>query len=170
VVVFNTPSPAWNNNAFYCMVQPGMVINITSNADWTFTGYVYITFYTDNVPASATYTVKLYDKFYSDSNCGLVVSTSGSFGRTVNVLYSTLAPTSIRWRRTTYKDVRTDAGPVKLTLNNNYQYVSTWSMSSHSEVTTSDGIVIYVPGSGLSNVAYYCYAREYPANQYSFYR
>jgi hypothetical protein len=26
-----------------------------------------------------------------------------------------------------------------------------------------------VPGSGLSNTAYYCYAREYPVNQYSFY-
>jgi hypothetical protein len=170
VVVFNTPSPAWNNNAFYCMVQPGMVINITSNADWTFTGYVYITFYTDNVPASATYTVKLYDKYYSGSNYGLVVSTAGSFGRTVSGSYSTLAPTSIRWRRTTYKNLRTDAGPVKLTLNNNYQYVSTWSMSSHSVDPSSDGILIKTAGSGLSNVPYYCYAREYPINQYSFYR
>ncbi len=81
-----------------------------------------------------------------------------------------LPSTSIRWRRTTYKDIRSDAGPIKIALNNNYQYVSTYKISTNSEDSASDGIVIYVPGSGLTNSAYYCYAREYPANQYSYYR
>lgn len=43
-------------------------------------------------------------------------------------------------------------------------------MNSNSEDSTSDGIVIFIPGSGLTNNAYYCFAREFPANQYSFYR
>lgn len=43
-------------------------------------------------------------------------------------------------------------------------------MTTNSEDSTSDGIIIYVPGSGITNNAYYCLAREYAANQYSFYR
>lgn len=82
-----------------------------------------------------------------------------------------MPPTSVIWRRPTYKQARTDAGPVRITFNNNYQYVSTYNMNTNSEdSSSSDGIIIYVPNSGLSNNAYYCYAREYPANQYSFYR
>jgi hypothetical protein len=143
---------------------------VYSNADWTFTNFLYISFYTDNVPASTTYTLRLYDKFYSGSNNGLVVAVSGSFGRTVSASFTTLPPTSIRWRRPTFRQLRNDAGPVKLILNNNYQYVSTYSMSTNSESSSSDGIIIFVPGSGLTNHPYYCLAREYLPNQYSFYK
>jgi hypothetical protein len=170
VVAYNNPSPSWSNNALYCIIQSNTQINIYSNADWSFTGQLYITFETDSVPSSSTYTFYLYDRYTSGSDNGLAVSTSGTFGRTVSGSYTTLQPTSINWRRQTYKDVRSDAGPVKLTLNNNYQYVSTYSISSNAEASSSDAIVINVPGSGLSNDAYYCYAREYLPNQYSTYK
>jgi hypothetical protein len=132
VNIYNVPSPSWSNDAFYCVVQSSTLIKIYSNADWTFSSYMYVTFYTDNVPSSCTYTFQLYDKYYSGSNYGLVISAAGSFGRTVSGSYSTMQPTSVRWRRTTYKNIRSDAGPVKLTLNNNFQYVSTYSMTNNA--------------------------------------
>ncbi len=145
------------------------MILVYSNADWAFSNYLYISFYTDNVPASATYTVKLYDKYYSGSNYGLAVAVSGSISRTASG-YSTVPATSIRWRRTTFKQIRTDAGPLKIIFNNNYNYVSTYSMTSNSEVVSSDGIVISLPVTVAGGTTYYCFAREFPANQYSLYK
>lgn len=170
VYVDNVPTPVWTNNALYCIIQSSTQINVYSNSDWTFTGNMYITFYTDNVPSSSTYTFQLYDKYYSGSNYGLAISNAGSFSRTVSGSYVTLPATSVRWRRQAFKSPRSDAGPVKLILNNNYQYVSTYDMSADAESSSSDGILVYVPGSGLSNSPYYCYLREYPANQYSYYK
>jgi hypothetical protein len=129
VNIYNVPSPSWTNNAFYCIIQSN-IISIYSNADWTFTDYMYVTFNTDNVPSSSTYTFQLFDKYYTSSNYGLVIQTSGNFGRTVYGSFITLPSTSVKWRRQTYKDIRSDAGPVKLVLNNNFQYVSTYNITN----------------------------------------
>lgn len=72
-VVFNTPSPVYSNNALYCIVNSSSLITIYSNADVNLTGYLYVTFFTNNVPASSNYTFRLYDKYYSGSNNGLAV-------------------------------------------------------------------------------------------------
>lgn len=127
VVAFNTPNPVWTNNALYCVIQSTTQINIYANADIFFTGYLYITFQTDSVPSSSTYTFVLYDRYVSSTNYGASVSVSGTFSRTVSGSYTTLQPTSIKWRRQTYKNIRSDTGPVKVILNNNYQYVSTYN-------------------------------------------
>jgi hypothetical protein len=168
-MVYNTPSPIFSNNALYCIIYSSSEIRVYSNADVNFTSYMYITFYTDNAPSYSDLSFQLFDKFYSWSNYGLVVNSPSSFTATT-FSGTVLPPTSVLWRRTTYKDIRSDAGPIKIALNNNYQYVSNYQMSTNSESSSSDGITIYVPGSGLSNSAYYCYAREYAANQYTFYR
>lgn len=133
VVVFNTPTPQWTNNALYCIVVSTSQIKIYSNADWFFTGYMYITLQTDSVPSSTTYTFKLYDKYKSSTDYGLSVSvSSSSFSRTVSGSYITLPSTRIKWRRQTYKDIRSDAGPVRVIFNNNYQYVSTYNIGNNA--------------------------------------
>lgn len=129
VVAFNTPTPAWSNNALYCTIQSTTQINIYANSDVFFTGYLYITFQTDSVPSSSTYTFVLYDRYVSSTNYGAAVSVQSTFSRTAPG-HNILQPTSIKWRRQAYKNIRNDAGPVKVILNNNYQYVSTYNAAA----------------------------------------
>ena len=132
---------------------------------------MYVTFYTDYLPSSPSYTFNLYDKYYSGSNYGVSVQVSGSFGRSVSGSWSTMAPTSVKWRRQTYKQLRSDAGPLRFTFNNNnYQYVSTYDMVSNSESSSSDGIYLFIYESGITNDRYYCYAREYQIGKYAIYK
>jgi len=132
---------------------------------------MYVTFYTDYLPTSPSYTFNLFDKYYSSTDYGLSVQVTGSFGRSVSGSWSTMSPTSVKWRRQTYKQLRNDAGPLRFTMNNNnYQYVSTYDMVSNIESSSSDGITFYVPGSGITNDPYYCYAREYQIGKYAIYK
>lgn len=102
-VVYNTPSPVFSNNALYCIVQSNTEIRVYSNADWSFTNYMYITFYTDYVPQSTSYSVRLFDKYYSPgTDYALPVSSSGAFNA-ITYSGSTLPPTSVIWRRPTYR-------------------------------------------------------------------
>lgn len=165
--VKNVLNPQWNNNALYCTIYSATnEIRIYSNADWSFTDYLYVTFYTDNLPSSTSYTFKLFDKYYNSSDNGISVQVTGTFGRSPSGSPTIMPPTSVKWRRQTYKQLRIDAGPLRLTFNNNnYQYVSTYDMTNNVESTSSDGIVLYVPGSGITSDSYYCYAREYQAGK-----
>jgi hypothetical protein len=101
-VLFNTPSPVWSNNALYCIIHSNSEIRVYSNADWSLNNHLYITFYTDNVPQSTAYSVRLFDKYYSGSDYGLPVHSTGTFNA-ITYSGSTLPPTSVIWRRPTYR-------------------------------------------------------------------
>lgn len=170
--VKNVLNPQWNNNALYCTIYSATnEIRIYSNADWTFTDYMYVTFYTDNMPTTPSYTFKLFDKYYGPTDYGISVQVTGSFGRTVNAAWTTMAPTSVRWRRQTYKQILSGVGPLRFFFNNNnYQYVSTYDSGNNVESTNSDAIQYYLSGGGFTNDPYYCYAREYQVGKYGIYK
>jgi hypothetical protein len=106
-------------------------IKIWSNSDLTFTGKLLITLATSSVPASTTFTFELYDKYISSTDYGRSVYVQQTI--TDNPSSVTVLPsTNILWRRMTYKQLRTDAGPLRVTINNNYQYVSVYNMASNS--------------------------------------
>ena len=112
------------------MVISSTVLKIFSNSDLTFTGKLIVTFSTSSVPSSTTITVELYDKYVSGSDYGRSVRVQQTI--TNNPGYTILANTNIKWRRMAYRQLRTDAAPLRLTLNNNYQYVSVYSTTSNS--------------------------------------
>jgi len=131
VVQWGNMTPTWSDNAIYCNVVSSNRIEIRSNFDYNFTGLTYITFSTDSVPSSTSYQIELIDRWHSSSDYAAPVERTLSFSRShSNTL---MQPTSIKWRRQAYKQLRSDTGPVRLTLQNqNYQYVSTYSMSTYS--------------------------------------
>ena len=89
-----------------------------------------VTFSTGSVPASTTITLELFDKWISGSDYGRAVRVQQTINN--NPGYSILPSTSIKWRRQAYKQLRTDAAPLRLTLNNNYPYVSVYSQASNA--------------------------------------
>jgi hypothetical protein len=62
----------------------------------------------------------------------------------------------------------TGSGPIRFTLNNNYQYVSTYNQPGNAESTSSSAIVVTLPN-GITSSTYYCIAREYPPSQFYLY-
>ena len=55
--------------------------------------------------------------------------------------------------------------------NKNYDYASAYSMSSHLESSSSDALLIYMPGASIpSSVEYVCLAREYQKDKPTLYR
>jgi len=165
---YNGPTPIWANNALYCVIQNSNSLKIYTNADLTISGTMYITLNTDALPSSTSYIFELYDRYVSSTNYGRSVYTSGSFGRSASG-YTLLQPNNIKWRRQTYKQLRYDNGPIRLTLNNNFQYVSNYDMTANAESSGSDAILVKVPGSGLTSTSYYCLAREYLPTKYYLY-
>jgi len=166
--LWGNPVPTWLNNGIYCTLQGNNQIYIYTNADLSITDTLYITFNTNSLPASTTYTFELFDRYInSGSSYGRSIYTQGSFARSCGV-YTLLPPTNIKWRRQAYKQLMTGSGPIRFTLNNNFQYVSTYNMAANAESNSSDSIVISVLN-GINSSAYYCLAREYPQSQFSLY-
>lgn len=129
--LYEANKPVFANNAIYCKVISSTVINIWSNYDIAFTGKLIITLSTSSVPSSTTFTFELYDRYISSSDYGRSVYVTKTISNNPGS-YSMLPSTSIVWRRMAYKQLRTDSGPVRITLNNNYQYVSVYNMSTNS--------------------------------------
>ena len=121
---------AFYNNAIYCTVVSSTVIRIYSNADIAFTGKLVVTLSTNGVPSSTTFTFELFDKYKSGSDYGRSVYVSTTISN--NPSYTKLPSTNIDWRRMAYKELRTDAAPMRLILNNNYQYVSVYDQNSNA--------------------------------------
>lgn len=140
--LYEASKPVFANNAIYCKVISSTVINIWSNYDISFTGKLIITLSTSSVPSTTTFTFELYDRYVSSSNYGRSVLVTRTVSNSPSG-YTILPSTNVLWRRMSYKQLRTDAGPMRVTLNNNYQYVAVYSMSTNSETTTaSNGIVL----------------------------
>lgn len=165
---YNSPKPTWDNNALYCIVQNSNSLKIYSNIDTVISGYLYVTLNTGSLPSSTTYIFEVFDRYVSGTNYGRSVYTTGSFARSASG-YTLLQPTSMKWRRQAYKELRTDAGPIRLTVNNNFQYVSNYNMGSNAEDNGSDGLLVYVPN-GITSGSYYCITREYPPTKYHLYK
>ena len=118
------------------------------------TGTIYITIYTASIPNSVTYKLSLYDKYMSSSDYSRSVYLSQSFGRTAS--YTLVQPTSINWRRQTFKEFRGSNGPIRIIFNHNYQYVYDYDTNSNS-----DAILVYYPGGISSSYTYACFLKEY---------
>ena len=123
--------PAFFNNGLYCLVQNSNTLKIWSNSDVTFTGKLIVTMSTSSVPSSTTFYFWLYDKYISGRDYAISVYTSSTLSNNPTG-YTILQPTNILWRRQVYKQLRTDAAPLRITVNNNFQYVSAYSMSTIS--------------------------------------
>ncbi len=123
--------PAFFNNALYCLVQNSNTLRIWSNSDITFNGNLIVTMSTSSVPSSTTFLFWLYDKYISASDYAISVYTSNTLSNNPTGV-TILQPTNIVWRRQVYKQLRTDAAPLRLTLNNNFQYVSAYNMGTTS--------------------------------------
>lgn len=132
---------AFHNNALYCKVISSSELRIYSNSDVTFTGTLIITFATSSIPSSTNIQLHLYDKYNSGTDYGRSVSVSTTISN--NPSQSILPPTNIQWRRQAYRERRTSSAPSRLILNNNYQYVSSYSMSSHSVNTSASNGIIF---------------------------
>ena len=147
---------------FYCVVMSSNYLDILAKEDIYMSGTMYITLYTSSVPSSVTYKLTLYDKYLSGSDYSRSVYLSQSFSRTSS---STLVqPTSIKWRRQTYKEFRTSNGPIRIILNHNYQYVYDSDTSANS-----DAILVYYPGGISSSYSYVCFLKEYlPGKRYLY--
>lgn len=121
------------------------------------------------MPTSTTFTFELYDKYISGSDYARSVVTTTTISN--NPTGVTVLPnTNILWRRMAYKQLRSDAGPLRVTLNNNFQYVSTYNTTSNSVSTTaSNGIIFLLPTTLTTTTKYECRAREYLPTQYHLY-
>jgi hypothetical protein len=160
---------SFSNNALYCVVVSNTVLKIYSNADITFTGELVITFSTSSVPASTTIQVELFDKYVSGSDYGRAVLVSQTISN--NPAETVLPSTNLLWRRMVYREMRSDAAPLRATINNNYQYVSVYSTSTNSENTTASNALLFdLPSTVASNQAFKCTAREYPSTKQYLYR
>lgn len=127
--LYDNNKPAFFNNALYCLVQNSNTLKIWSNSDVTFTGRLIVTMSTSSVPSSTTFYFTLYDKYISGSDNGISVYTSTTLSNNPSG-HTILPSTNIFWRRQAYKQLRTDAAPLRMTVNNNFQYVSAYSMSA----------------------------------------
>lgn len=151
--------PAFFNNALYCLVQNSNTLKIWSNSDLTFTAHLIVTLSTSSVPSSTTFYFSLYDKYISSSDYGISVYTSTSLSNNPTG-YTILQPTNILWRRQAYKQLRTDAAPLRVTVNNNFEYVSAYNMAATSEDTSnSHGLIFTLPTSVSNTTKYKCLAR-----------
>ena len=127
-------------------------------------GTLYITIYTGSIPSSTTYTFTHYDRYFSSSDYSRSVHASSSFSRSSS--YTLVQPTSISWRRQTFKEFRTTNGPIRLIFNHNYQYVY-----DYETIDNSDGIAVYYPGGAISSAYNYaCFIKEYPEGKRHLYR
>lgn len=121
------------------------------------------------MPTSSTFTFELYDKYVSGSNYGrsvYVQTTINDNPTSVTVLPST----SIQWRRMAYYQLRTDAGALRLTFSNTYQYVSTYNTATNSiNEASSSGMVLSLPSTLTASTKYTCLIREYLPTQYYLY-
>ena len=87
------------------------------------TDYIAITFNTDALPASCTYVVELFDKYITASDYSRSCRVTGTFIRTAGG--NTIIDKSlVQWRRPAYRELQTTSGPVRFTMNSNYEYVS----------------------------------------------
>ena len=128
-----------------------------------------VTFSTGSNPSSSTITFELYDKYISSSDYARSVYVTTSFSNNPSGV-TILPPTDIYWRRMAYKQLRTDAGPLRVVLRNNYEYVTAYNTSSNSVSTsTSNGIIFGTHNSQSSNQAFKCVVREYLPTQYHLY-
>ena len=163
-------NPVWANNAIYCQVISSNTLKITSNFDLALTGTFVITLATDSVPANTTFTLTLYDKYISGSDYSVSVQVSSVKSKSPGGSYSLLPSTNVLWRRQTYKQLTTTAGPLRVTLNNNFQYVSQYVMGSNAEDTTnSNSIIFSLPSTVPGGSNFKCVAREYSPTKYQLY-
>lgn len=124
-------NPVWANNAIYCQIISSNTLKITSNFDIPLTGTFVITLSTDSVPSTTTFTLTLYEKYISSSDYAISVQVSSTKSDSPGS-YTLLPSTNVLWRRQTYKQLQTASGPLRVTLNNNFQYVSQYVMSSNA--------------------------------------
>lgn len=87
------------------------------------TDYLYITLYTNALPTSTTYIFELFDKYISSSDYSRTVYISQSFTHTPGS-DTLIQSTSVQWRQQKYKQYMTSSGPIRFTMNNNFEYVS----------------------------------------------
>jgi hypothetical protein len=88
------------------------------------TDYLYITLYTNALPTSTTYSFELFDKYISASDYARTVYIQQSFSHTPTGSDTLIQKTSVQWRQQRYKQYMTSSGPLRFTLNNNFEYVS----------------------------------------------
>ena len=143
----------------YCLVQNSNTLKIWSNSDLTFTGQLVVTLSTSSVPSSTTFYFSLYDKYISSSDYGISVYTSTALSNNPTG-YSILPVTNILWRRQAYKQLRTDAAPYRITVNNNFEYVSAYNMGATAEDTAnSHGLVFSLPTTISGSTKFKCLSR-----------
>lgn len=138
-------------------------MDIIARKDIVMTGTLYITFATDSIPASTTYTFTHYDKYLSGSDYSRSVYLSATFARSTS--YNLVQPTSIQWRRQVYKEFRTTNGPIRLFFHHNFQYVYDYETPANS-----DAIVVEYRGGINSAYTYVCFLKEYPPGKKYLYR
>jgi len=161
--------PGFFNNGLYCLVTSSNTIKIWSNSDIAFTGSLVITLSTSSVPSSTTFYFTLYDKYISPTDNGISVYTSATLSNNPTG-YTILPPTNIVWRRQAYKELRTDASPFRITVNNNFQYVSAYNMNTQAEDTpNSNSLIFTLPTSVAVSTNFKCIAREYLPTKYALY-
>ena len=119
------------SHPFYCEVKSSNYLEIIARKDIVMTGTLYITFATDSIPTSTTYTFTHYDKYLSGSDYSRAVLLSASFSRSSS--YNLVQPTSIQWRRQVYKEFRTNNGPIRINFHHNYQYVYDYDTTANSD-------------------------------------
>jgi hypothetical protein len=73
VYLYYNNQPPFYNSGLYCVTSGSNTMNIYSNADIAFTGILVVTFSTNSIPASTTFTFTLYDKYISSSDYGISV-------------------------------------------------------------------------------------------------
>jgi hypothetical protein len=157
--LYSNNKPAFFNNALYCLVQNSNTLKIWSNSDLTFTGQLVVTLSTSSVPSSTTFYFSLYDKYISSSDYGISVYTSTALSNNPTG-YTILPPTNILWRRQAYKQLRTDAAPYRITVNNNFEYVSAYNMGATAEDTAnSHGLVFSLPTTISGSTKFKCLSR-----------
>ena len=122
------------------------------------TGTLYVTFNTQTIPQSCSYSVYLWDKYFSGSDNSRSVLVSSSFTRYTN--YNLVQPTKIFWNRQAYYENRVSNAPIRIFLQHNYQYVYDYESPNNS-----DAIAVYYPGGISSSYTYWCLLREYPLDK-----
>jgi hypothetical protein len=131
VYLYNNNQRPFYNSGLYCVTVGSNTLKIYSNADIAFSGILVVTLSTTSIPSSTTFTLSLYDKYITGSDYGISVQVSQTISNAPGG-YSFLPTTNILWRRQAYKQLSNTAGPFRITINNNFQYVSSYSMSTNS--------------------------------------
>lgn len=96
------------------------------------TDYLFITLYTSTLPASTSYYFELFDKYVSATDYARSVYVTGTISRNPYGSDTLTQSTTVQWRQQKYKRFLTGSGPIRITLNNNFEYVSVYNDTTNS--------------------------------------